>query len=152
MREPAPSKRLPALIGTVALAVLVVLVVLHAGRQGGSGGSGERSAGQPGAGQAARSTVGASGLSTIRLGSLPAQARRTVELIAAGGPFPYPRDGAAFSNREGILPGRAYGYYREYTVVTPGSSDRGARRIIAGQGGEEFYTDDHYASFQEIVP
>ena len=96
--------------------------------------------------------TGRSGLPVVRVSSLPPEAQRTLQLIAAGGPYPYRQDGITFSNREGILPQEVSGYYREYTVVTPGSVDRGARRVIAGRGGEEFYTDDHYASFREIVP
>ena len=90
------------------------------------------------------------GLPLIDLGALPQQARETILLIDKGGPFPYDRDGITFGNRERLLPIRADGYYREYTVITPGSSDRGARRIIAGQGGELYYTDDHYESFNRV--
>lgn len=91
---------------------------------------------------------------------LPPQAQHTLALIRAGGPFPYPRkDGSVFGNRERRLPRAPRGYYREYTVPTPGARDRGARRIIAGSGpahdvrssGEYWYTDDHYASFRRIV-
>ena len=82
--------------------------------------------------------------------SLPPQARETLALIKAGGPFPYARDGTVFRNREGLLPARARGYYREYTVRTPGARDRGARRIVAGRGGEYYYTHDHYRSFRRI--
>jgi len=81
---------------------------------------------------------------------LPAEAVATLEAIERGGPFPYPRDGAVFQNRERRLPGRPGGYYREYTVRTPGRRDRGARRIVAGAGGERYYTDDHYRSFKRI--
>jgi len=81
---------------------------------------------------------------------LPAEARETVHLIRAGGPFPWPRDGAEFRNRERRLPARARGYYHEYTVPTPGRADRGARRIVAGRNGELYYTDDHYRSFWRI--
>jgi ribonuclease T1 len=87
------------------------------------------------------------GFTEVALSSLPTQATDTVNLIESGGPFPYPEDGEVFQNREGILPACATGYYHEYTVVTPGSSTRGTRRIITGEGGEYFYTDDHYASF-----
>ena len=89
--------------------------------------------------------------SGIALDKLPPEARHTVALIKAGGPFPYQRDGAVFHNREGVLPERGRGYYREYTVKTPGAKDRGARRIVAGQGGEFYYTDDHYRSFRRII-
>jgi ribonuclease T1 len=81
---------------------------------------------------------------------LPAEARRTLALIKANGPFPYAQDGKTFGNREKLLPLRARGYYREYTVKTPGARDRGARRIVAGNAGEFFYTDDHYRSFRRI--
>jgi ribonuclease T1 len=92
-----------------------------------------------------------SGLPTIKYERLPAQARETIELIQRGGPFPYRQDGAVFQNRERLLPGKPNGYYHEYTVETPGSPDRGARRIIAGGKGELYYTDDHYASFKQVV-
>lgn len=94
-----------------------------------------------------KAPAGASALS-----SLPAEARQTVALIRSDGPFPYERDGAVFRNAEGRLPGRPRGYYHEYTVPTPGESDRGARRIIAGGDGELFYTADHYESFVRIDP
>ena len=93
-----------------------------------------------------------SGLRWVAAAALPSEARTTLALVASGGPFPYDRDGAVFGNREGILPEQPRGYYREYTVVTPGSDDRGARRIVAGAGGERYYTDDHYSSFQRIGP
>jgi ribonuclease T1 len=81
---------------------------------------------------------------------LPAEARATILLIRKGGPYPYAKDGAVFGNREAILPKEKRGYYREYTVKTPGERTRGARRIIAGRGGELFYTDDHYNHFSRI--
>jgi ribonuclease T1 len=81
---------------------------------------------------------------------LPEEARQTLELIKNNGPFPYRQDGTTFGNREKRLPLRANGYYREYTVRTPGAKDRGARRIIAGNGGEFYYTADHYRSFMRI--
>jgi len=81
---------------------------------------------------------------------LPGEARQTLELIRNNGPFPYKQDGSTFGNREKRLPLRASGYYREYTVKTPGARDRGARRIVAGNGGEFYYTEDHYRSFVRI--
>jgi ribonuclease T1 len=87
----------------------------------------------------------------IPLDELPPEARHTVALVKVGGPFPYQRDGSAFHNREGLLPKRSRGHYREYTVKTPGAKDRGARRIVAGQSGELYYTDDHYRSFRRII-
>jgi len=92
-----------------------------------------------------------SGLPTISYERLPTQARDTIDLIQRGGPFPYRQDGAVFQNRERLLPGKPSGYYHEYTVETPGSPDRGARRIIAGGEGELYYTDDHYVSFKQVV-
>lgn len=86
----------------------------------------------------------------VSLAQLPPQAAHTLELIKRGGPFPYPRDGIVFRNREGRLPPRPSGYYREYTVPTPGSKDRGARRIVAGANLEYYYTEDHYRSFRRI--
>ena len=92
-----------------------------------------------------------SSLPTVAVPALPPEAVTTLTLIAKGGPFPYSKDGVVFSNREGILPQHTNGWYHEYTVVTPGSSDRGARRIVTGKDGGLFYSDDHYASFREIV-
>jgi ribonuclease T1 len=71
-------------------------------------------------------------------------------LIKQGGPFPHKRDGVVFGNRERRLPYGPRGYYREYTVPTPGARDRGARRIVAGTRGEYYYTDDHYNTFRRI--
>ncbi len=87
----------------------------------------------------------------VGIAELPGEARATLRLIKAGGPFPYKRDGVIFGNREGHLPKRERGYYREYTVKTPGSRDRGARRIVAGKPGEYYYSDDHYQSFRRIL-
>lgn len=83
---------------------------------------------------------------------LPTEARETLALIRAGGPYPYRQDGGVFQNRERRLPERPRGYYREYTVDTPGSRDRGARRIVSGGDppAEFFYTDDHYRSFRRF--
>ena len=92
----------------------------------------------------------------VALSALPDEALRTEQLIRSGGPLAYEKDGAVFSNRERLLPRQARGYYREYTVPTPGSRDRGARRIVCG--GREarapdtcYYSADHYASFKRIV-
>jgi ribonuclease T1 len=92
----------------------------------------------------------ASGLPTIRLAELPSEALATVILIMEGGPYPYQQDGAVFENREGILPDEPAGWYHEYTVPTPGSDDRGARRIVTGADGAMFWTEDHYDSFSWI--
>lgn len=94
-------------------------------------------------------------LDSVALSALPTEAQRTLQLIKQGGPFPYPRkDGSTFNNFEKLLPKQPRGYYREYTVPTPGARNRGARRIVAGSppetSGEYYYTDDHYRSFRRI--
>ncbi len=83
---------------------------------------------------------------------LPPEAVATLDLILAGGPFPYRKDGTTFQNRERLLPAQPRGYYREYTVPTPGSRDRGARRWVVGGDPPEvfYYTEDHYRSFRRI--
>jgi ribonuclease T1 len=92
-----------------------------------------------------------SGLPAISESQLPAEARRTLALIRDGGPYEYSQDNKVFGNFERILPRHDSGYYREYTVPTPGESDRGARRIVTGSGGEKYYTQDHYDSFKFIA-
>jgi len=87
----------------------------------------------------------------ITVAQLPDQARATLDLIARGGPYPYPQDDQVFANRERLLPGHRRGYWREYTVRTPGEDDRGPRRLVVGSGGEVFYTADHYASFRRVL-
>jgi ribonuclease T1 len=86
----------------------------------------------------------------IAIEELPSEARTTLQLIEKGGPFPYHRDGAVFGNFERRLPLKKRGYYREFTVPTPGRRDRGARRIVAGESGERYYTEDHYRTFRTI--
>jgi ribonuclease T1 len=96
-------------------------------------------------------TVSAAAVGDICYWSLPSQAYDTLDLIASGGSFPYSQDGTVFRNSEGVLPSHASGYYHEYTVKTPGSSTRGARRIVTGQvTDEDYYTSDHYATFDLI--
>jgi len=90
------------------------------------------------------------GVREVAAAQLPPEARQTIELIRKGGPFPHERDGVVFGNFERQLPAQPRGYYREYTVRTPGTRSRGARRIVAGKGGELYYTDDHYQSFRRI--
>lgn len=145
-------------LGGLVAAVLVALLVWWGG------------AGDPTAEQSAEQSVGPStpaasatppqastsslpnpgGFPVVALADLPPEAAETVELIDAGGPYPYDQDDDTFFNREGLLPDRPEGYYREYTVTTPGSPDRGARRIVAGAEGELYWTDDHYASYSLI--
>jgi ribonuclease T1 len=105
----------------------------------------------------AKAPEGAGATQTLPLASLPAEAQSTHRLILSGGPFPYDKDGIVFGNRERQLPAKPRGFYREYTVKTPGAKNRGARRIVCGgtpptQPEACFYTSDHYASFSRIVP
>ena len=114
-------------------------------------GAGPRSAGAGSPTLAGASTDPVSGLPVVQLADLPPEAAATLALIDAGGPFPNRQDGATFQNRERILPAQPKGYYREYTVPTPGSDDRGARRIVTGRDGELYWTADHYDSFSWIA-
>lgn len=98
----------------------------------------------PAVGVVARSTI-----PTVSINKLPPEAKKTIYLIQKGGPFPYPKDGTVFGNFERRLPAQPRGYYREYTVPTPGVRHRGARRIVAG-GQEFYYTGDHYKSFSRV--
>ncbi|MEZ5092342.1 ribonuclease domain-containing protein [Nocardioides sp.] len=139
---------------TVIAAVVVVLVVwrapqlLQGSDDGGAAGSTtSQAAGQTGG---AGTTDPDSGLPWVDASALPPEAADTLALIDSGGPFPYDQDGSVFYNNEQNLPDHDRGYYHEYTVETPGSSDRGARRIVAGAGGELYWTEDHYDSFERI--
>jgi ribonuclease T1 len=115
---------------------------------GSSSSPASRSSGSPGS---AGASTPASGLPTITESALPEQARQTLSLIRAGGPYPYRQDDGVFANREGVLPRHPRSYYREYTVLTPGEPDRGPRRIIRGANGDLYWTTDHYASFRQIL-
>ena len=131
----APQKRLASVIGSL-MAVCLISVCLSVDM------SWARDAGAK--------------ISVIELKQLPPEARQTHALIHSGGPFPYRKDGVVFGNRERLLPDHARGFYREYTVPSPGVRDRGARRIVCGgrqrQSPEScFYSADHYASFKRIV-
>lgn len=104
----------------------------------------------------AKQAVPSDGLATIKVAELPQQGQQTYERIHQGGPFPYDKDGTVFGNRERLLPAAKRGFYREYTVKTPGSRDRGAKRIVCGGQPKTpeacFYTADHYSSFRKIQP
>jgi ribonuclease T1 len=91
-----------------------------------------------------------SSIATVNAADLPREARQTIALIRQGGPYPYKKDGVVFGNFERRLPLHERGYYREFTVPSPGARNRGARRIILGKAGELFYTDDHYETFKRI--
>lgn len=100
--------------------------------------------------QAQRPAEAQKGDGIVRDAEEQAELQKTLDLIARGGPFPFRNDGGVFANRERLLPQQARGYYREYTVVTPRAQDRGARRVVRGNGGETYYTRDHYRTFVRI--
>ena len=143
MRRPWASEPSPAQGRLwIGLAAVLALALLTWGLNQGGGSSGGGREGDADLASVPR----------VALSDLPLEAADTVDLIHAGGPFPYDRDGIVFENREGLLPDEPSGYYHEYTVPTPGADDRGARRIIEGSGGELYWTDDHYRSFERISP
>lgn len=129
-------------------ALVLAVAVLLAGF--GAGWTANRLAGSDGAAVSTAQTP-RSGLPTVALGALPVQVRETLALVDGGGRLPYARDGTTFNNFEGLLPARPPGYYREYTVPTPGERDRGARRLVVGADGDIYYTDDHYRSFRQVL-
>jgi ribonuclease T1 len=152
---PKQSLMLVAVIGNVAevtrryplmagLALLVVAVLAVAGYCA-------RKSTQDGAPPPASASTPVSGLATVAAAELPKEAIVTLTLIDKGGPFPYEKDGSTFANQERLLPLRERGYYREYTVQTPGSRDRGARRLVVGQAGDVYCTADHYESFRQVL-
>ncbi|MEU1408330.1 ribonuclease domain-containing protein [Streptomyces sp. NPDC005728] len=147
--SPFPRRVPRASAGLLVRLGVVLSVLLSAVLTGCSSSSGP-DASRPAAATAS-APAWAHGMATVPVSRLPVEARRTLALIDKGGPFPYARDGIVFGNFEGLLPERGRGYYHEYTVKTPSASGRGARRIITGQGGEIYYTDDHYKSFRAVL-
>jgi ribonuclease T1 len=139
----------------VAVLALVALVVVGAFlflRPGGSSSTNHGS--RTGSGPSATSSPVATKQdpkSYVARSALPAEARATIVKIQAGGPFPFERDGFVFANREGLLPAEPSGFYHEYTVATPGSADRGARRIVQASNGVLYWSPDHYRSFRQIA-
>ncbi|MEU5808333.1 ribonuclease domain-containing protein [Streptomyces sp. NPDC047718] len=140
---PLPRPRLRLGLGRLLGALLSCLVLAACGGAGGG----------PSADGATRvsAPAWAAGMATVRAEELPRQARDVLALIDEGGPYPYRQDGTVFGNFEKVLPRQERGYYREYTVKTPGERDRGPRRIVTGRGGEFYYTDDHYDSFKAVL-
>lgn len=134
--------------GVFGLLVIITLVCVLAGCASSSAATAD-----PGTGitTSVPSSHADDGIPTISVQELPPEARTTIGLIKAGGPFPSRQDGVVFQNREHRLPREPAGYYHEYTVETPGSPDRGARRIITVRDGTMYYTSDHYESFRRIV-
>ena len=145
----------------VAFAGLVIaVVVLVVAMVGGGSLSSQTTTPEPGSATTSPTTASTaaskpaanpSSLPAINASQLPKEARQTLALIAKGGPYPYDRDGVNFGNFEGLLPKKSGGFYKEYTVPTPGESDRGARRIIVGKDSAKYYTPDHYESFKFIA-
>lgn len=164
---PRPARGPRNAVVAVALLVLVLVVVLASLLGGGSTAGSADPAAPTGPAAAPSSATGRSparppstaatrdpetGLRVVALAALPPEARQTVALVDRGGPFPYRQDGATFANREGRLPSHPRGWYREYTVVTPGEDDRGPRRIVTGDDDRlVFYTADHYGSFVRVA-
>lgn len=135
------TARMRTLTGLVTLVLLVAVFVWVRGA-----GAGEHH----GEASDEHRASGESGLAHMAEGDLPPEAREVLDLIDAGGPFRYDKDGSVFGNFEGLLPDEDRGYYHEYTVDTPGSDDRGARRIVTGDRSEYYWTEDHYESFALI--
>ncbi|KOV58903.1 ribonuclease domain-containing protein [Streptomyces sp. MMG1121] len=149
LRQP---RRLPrALAGVLAVVLAVLLAGCSSGSPTRAGSSAGASTGPRPSGTPVSAPAWAHGMGTVGESQLPAEARRTLALIDKGGPFPYAKDGVVFGNFEGHLPRHRRGWYHEYTVKTPGARDRGAQRIVTGQSGEIYYTDDHYNSFRAVL-
>ncbi|PJJ00768.1 ribonuclease T1 [Streptomyces sp. 2333.5] len=146
--------RAAALLGALLAGLLLVLTGCatsgagNGSSPGSPGATATAAAGSPGA---TKAPAWAQGMPLVTVAQLPSQARDTLRIIDAGGPFPYRQDGTVFGNRERLLPPQPRGHYHEYTVRTPGSPDRGARRIVTGESHQTYYTDDHYRTFKAVL-
>jgi ribonuclease T1 len=129
----------------IAAGIVVVVLLAAFGLERCSTGS------SPAGGARATGPTPISGLPTVAASALPSQAQSVLILIDKGGPYPYKQDDTVFSNIEKLLPSRPSGYYHEYTVATPGSPDRGERRLVVGRDGDVYYTNDHYESFRQVI-
>ncbi|MBT2482720.1 ribonuclease domain-containing protein [Streptomyces sp. ISL-94] len=144
-------RSLPRLLGALFLCAALVGAV-GCGGQKPAPAAASASASAPGGSTGGTAAPGwAKGMATVRADALPQQARDVLALIDKGGPYPYRQDGTVFGNFEKALPKQRRGYYHEFTVRTPGERDRGARRIVTGEGGEFYYTDDHYDTFKAVL-
>lgn len=128
------------------LALVVLILLLVVGYAGKAITSHDGSSGAP------KATSSSAVAGSVPLSTLPREVTTTVRLILKKGPYPFKHDGIVYQNLERQLPPEPKGYYHEYTVVTPGSTDRGERRVVTGQGGEFYYTANHYASFVRFDP
>ena len=148
----APPRRAQPLATLLALVIALSLgLVVGCGSSSGAGSSGAGSATAGSASPGSTPAIRPAGMAVVAEANLPAEARDVIKRIGEGGGFRYRQDGVTFQNREGRLPSELSGYYREYTVATPGAADRGARRLILGRQGELYYTPDHYRSFIWVV-
>ncbi|MEZ0111764.1 ribonuclease T1 [Catenulispora sp. EB89] len=143
---PSASPRRPKPL--VALLALLIVAVLGLA---GCGSSSSKSSSSSSKASSSSAAAKPAGMASVAEASLPAEARDVIKRIDDGGTFQYRQDGVTFQNRERRLPAEPSGYYREYTVATPGAADRGARRLILGRGGELYYTPDHYKSFLWVL-
>ncbi|MQA27013.1 MAG: hypothetical protein GEU94_16480 [Micromonosporaceae bacterium] len=139
-----------ALLTVIALCAFVWLGGCAVGVESAGVSSSPQPGVSPGGPAPSASDTPSSGLPRVAVGDLPSEARDVLDTIARGGPYEYPQDDQVFFNREGRLPDRDRGYYREYTVRTPGESDRGARRLVVGRDGDVYYTSDHYRTFRQV--
>lgn len=153
MKSGGGHRRLPSRGGSrvsAALFIGLVLALLLIG-YGKNHSDGQDSVPQSGAITSTANPAGTSAATgTFTISDLPREAQETLALIDSGGPYPFRQDDSVFGNRERLLPVRPSGYYGEFTVRTPGSPDRGARRLIRGREGETYYTGDHYGSFHRV--
>ncbi|MGG5176008.1 ribonuclease domain-containing protein [Pseudarthrobacter sp. J1763] len=138
---------LPWIVVAIIAAVLIFSKLTTGPDTTASGATNQQRSSQAGNSQAVSNWA-----TTIAESALPAEAKQTLALIRKGGPYPYPQaDNKRFGNYEGVLPQKSSSYYLEYTVKTPGRTGREKRRIVTGQGGEKYYTADHYQSFRRIL-
>lgn len=133
------------------LAGLIVVVLISIFLLAKCAGAAHRDGSAPNPPGVSNAATPVSGLPVVRLADLPAEARDMMALIDKGGPYKYSQDGVVFGNFEGLLPPRPRGYYHEYTVARPGVSNRGTKRLVVGDGGDIYYTSDHYESFRQVL-
>lgn len=151
MTPSAPARRARPPVTLLALLIAALLSLAGCGSSSGKSSNPDPTVAASTAASPAASTAKPSGMAAVAEASLPAEARDVIRRIEDGGAFQYRQDGVTFENREGRLPAEPRGYYREYTVTTPGAADRGARRLILGRDGELYYTPDHYRTFQWVL-